>query len=348
MKNHRLGVWVQASPTQYLLHYRGGKIIRQGMGLGACRLPVTDHFTLVPCTAQSLTFAADQITRENQGVEIAGFAVWKIAQPEITAQRFDFDDPDEPTKAIGACLKDVVESAIRHRVANMTIEEVLRKRASIILELKRELEYITAQWGLAIDTIEIKHVRIMSKDVFTHLQASYREGLRLESETSRLRTEQEIAVRQLKQKEECQKQETDLKAAFQEQEHSLLQQKATLEHERLIAAARQQLDLQREQFAKEVAALKAEHPVLDAREEVESVRRTNEAKARTHEEAMARLEAGASRLNVEADNQRRADLALIGALPEMFGNLKLGEVNLTPDLIKSLVRLISRERRAAA
>jgi len=316
--------------------------------MGALRRPLVDHFTLVPCTAQNLSFAADQITRENQGVEIAGFAVWKICQPATTAQHFDFDDPDEPTKAIGVCLKDVVESAIRHRVANMTIEEVLRKRASIILELKRELEYITAQWGLAIDTIEIKHVRIMSKDVFSHLQAGYREALRLESETSRLHTEQEIAVRQLRQKEEREKQETALKAALQVQEHELLQQKANLDHERSVAAARSQLDLERENFAKEIATLQAERPVLDAREEAEELRRTHEAKARTHEEAMARLEASAARLTTEVDNQRRADLALIGALPEVFGCLKLGEVNVTPDMMRSFVRLLSRERKVAA
>ncbi len=346
MKKRMRTFWMQAGPTEYLLHYRRGKLIRQGMGIGAIRLPA-DHITIVPCTAQSLTFAADQITRENQGIEIAGFAVWKVAEPALTAQRFNFDDPDEPTKAIGASLKDVVESAIRHRVANMTIEEVLRRRASIIVELKKELDYITAQWGLSFDTIEIKQVRIMSREVFAHLQAAYREAIRLESETSRLQTEQAIMARQLKLQEERQEQENALASRAQEQKHKLLLQNAALEYERETLADRKRQELAREKMEQEKITLEAETRILAAREQVDAIRRGHALAARQHELESASLEAGAMRQKAEANNLRRADLALIEALPAALAKLNVKELNLTPDLLTNLIRQLRGRSQAA-
>ena len=82
-------------------------------------------------------------------------------------------------------------------VANMSIEEVLRKRGTIILQLKKELEYISEEWGIAIETIEIKNVRILSKTLFDNMQAKYRNALILESETSTLETQKEIEEKRI-------------------------------------------------------------------------------------------------------------------------------------------------------
>ena len=151
MKKRRRMGYVAVRPSDYVVHSRRGRVIRQGMGRSFFYLPATDRFCILPCTNNSIGFCADQITRENQGVEVTGFAIWKIAHPEATWLRFDFDGERDPIEAIGQYLKDVVEVAIRHQVANMSIEDVLRKRATIILELKRELAYITGQWGLEGD-----------------------------------------------------------------------------------------------------------------------------------------------------------------------------------------------------
>lgn len=328
------GRWgrVQASPTEYLLVYRRGRVIRHGFGLGAWCLPGLDHAIRVPCTANSLAFQADQVTQENQGVEITGFAVWKIAKPELAAQRFSFDDPTQAVATINAYLQDVVESAIRHRMANMTIEEVLRKRASIILELKRELAYITDQWGLELDTIEIKNVRILSPQVFTQLQAPYREALRLQSETTTLRAEQEIAAKRLGQQDAISRQENEYRQQEQERAHQLRLQQVRLD---------QQLEIESARLI--IARMKdADMPMLTAQANVEAVRRAGQTAACEQELAEARLRAEAQSLLAEAANRRRADLALVESLPEVAAKLKIGEVNLTPDIVVALTRLLGK------
>lgn len=323
MNKHTYRCRVQAGPTEYLLVYRRGRIIKQGFGLGAWCLPGLDHACLVPCTANNLAFKADQVTQENQGVEITGFAVWKIAKPEAASQRFLFDDPAQAVATINTYLQDVVESAIRHRMANMTIEEVLRKRATIILELKRELAYITDQWGLELDTIEIKNVRILSAQVFAHLQAPYREALRMQSETTTLQTEQEIAARQLAQKEAISRQENEYLLRDQVREHERKQQKLKLEQQAALETSRLSIERQ----------IEADLPVLVAQARVASARQEAERAAGQHDLAQARLSAEAQGLLAEAGNKRRADLALVEVLPNLAGHLKVGEVNITPEVL---------------
>lgn len=332
MNKHTYGGRVQAGPTEYLLVYRRGRIIKQGFGLGAWCLPGLDHPCLVPCTANSLAFKADQVTQENQGVEIAGFAVWKIARPEAAAQRFSFADPEQALATISTYLQDVVESAIRHRMANMTMEEILRKRATIILELKHELAGITDQWGLELDTIEIKNVRILSEQVFAHLQAPYREALRLRSETTALQTEQEISARQLAQKYELARREDELKREEQERGHQLSLLRARLDHELALEAARLAV----------ASITEADLPVLAAQARVEGARREAKTAACAQELAEARLRAEAKGLLADAGNRRRADLALVEALPEIAARLKIGEVNVTPEMAAALARLLGK------
>jgi hypothetical protein len=54
---------------------------------------------------------------------------------------------EDALAAIGGALQDVVESAIRHQVASMTIDDTLRKRGSIIRQLKDEMAYVAGLWG---------------------------------------------------------------------------------------------------------------------------------------------------------------------------------------------------------
>ena len=69
---------------------------------------------IIPGNVKNITFSADQISRENQGVEVSGFAIWKVGDPKKIYQNFDFKQENDTMEQVSAFLKDVVESAIRH------------------------------------------------------------------------------------------------------------------------------------------------------------------------------------------------------------------------------------------
>lgn len=328
--------YVRPRPSDFVIRMRKGAIVSQKQGLGFFCFP-WDQYCIIPSEVSTISFSADQITKENQGVQVDGFAIWKITQPEKAYLYFAFDLPSEAIVKIDQHLKEVVISAIRHQVASMKIEEVLRKRGTIILQLKQELSYITERWGLEIETIEIKNVLIMSKQLFSNMQATYRDAIRLESELSALKVEQEIAENRLEQQEkialreqEFQHHELERKA---DTEARALQQKATIELLRMqkdLAVFRQDQEMRRQRSALELETLEAEQPMNAARAAAE-------VEHKKHEIELAEADLRLVAERIAATNTEDATHILYAKLPEIAAALDINEVNLSPDTLRQLL-----------
>jgi flotillin len=316
--------FIVAGPAEFAIHRRGGQTLKAGRGISFLCLPLIDRCYIIPSTAQSIGFVADQITAENQGVEVAGFTVWKIDDPHKASACFDFSDSAVALASIGENLRNVVESAIRHQVANMAIEDVLRKRGTIILQLKNELAYIAGQWGLVIETVEIRNVKVLSTQLFAQMQAPFRDKMRLQSETSALETEKQLAERRLAQKE---------KIALQEREFQRRELERGSEAERLKIAAESQLqsfrlDEQRELVAKE--------------QSLHAVQATLQTERQRHTAALAAIEDETRRRQIETSNMEDHALVLIKQLAAALGSLNVNELNLGDASLRSLLRGLRR------
>lgn len=68
-----------------------------------------------------------------------------------------------------AILGEISNSIVRHRVANSTIEEILRNRDVVRNEIRSELNKIVNGWGVWLESVEITDVTISSSQVFTNL-----------------------------------------------------------------------------------------------------------------------------------------------------------------------------------
>lgn len=323
MTTRRFG-YIIAGPSEFVIHRRRGRTRKTGLGISLLCLPLIDRYYIIPSSAQSLSFTADQITSENQGVEVAGFAVWKIADPQKASTSFDFANSASALIAIGENLRNVVESAIRHQVANMTVEDVLRKRGTIILQLKSELAYIAEQWGLVIETVEIRNVRVLSDQLFKHMQAPFRDKMRLESETSAMETENRLVEKRLAQKEQV---------ALQEREFERRELERRSEAERLKIAAESQvqairLDHQRELVAREEGLHSAQAALATQRQR--------------HTAELAAIDDETRRRQIDTSNSEDWALALVRQLPTALAAFKVNELNLGDESLLSLVRNLGR------
>ena len=310
--------YIVASPAEFALHRRFGKTRRAGRGLGFFKLPWIDRYYLIPASAQCVSFSADQITAECQGVEVAGFAVWKVGDPEKARASFDFADRDTALGTIGGNLKNVVESAIRHQVANMTMEDVLRKRGTIILRLKDELAYIAGEWGLIVETVEIKNVRILSAQLFTQMQARFRDATRLESETSAMETERQLAWRRLAQREEL---------AVKEREFQRRELDRGTKGERAKIAAENAL---------KSARLEAETDTVPVEQALHEARALLDTARQQHRAALGVIDDDLKRRQIETANGENQTLALVKSLPAVAASLQIHELNLGDDLMRTL------------
>lgn len=178
---------VTAQPNEFLIQMRNGKVVHAGQGATCFKWP-SDSVTLVPTSLAKLSFAADQVTLEKVGVEVKGLAVYRIAEPMIAYRMIDLD-----RTALTDVLREMFVGATRRIVAGLSLDECITHRKDrVASELMKEIAPIlagegapsdtnSAGWGVVLDTIEIQDVRVLSQEVFSRLQAPFREKLALEA-----------------------------------------------------------------------------------------------------------------------------------------------------------------------
>lgn len=351
-KNKRGGL-VTASPSEFLVHQRLGRTRFLERGRAALVLPWIDRYAIIPSDANSVSFCADQITAENQGVEVSGFAIWSVVDPKRAVEAADFTDPAAAINRIGGHLREVVESAIRHQVANFTLEDSLRKRATIIERLKAELDDVAKQWGLAIATVEIKSVRIMSAQLFENMQAKFRDAVRLESERSAMSTKELIDRERAEVREEAARREL----AFREAEAARAAElrRAEIEREAEIEKLRgdrhltvelaklgyqSRLTEGRESARRE--AMKAETALIDLDTQLERLRFELDQTRAANRNQIATTDDAIERRRIEVANTKDATRLFLENLPGLLTGVSVKTLNLGDPLIVDALGRLAR------
>jgi len=198
--------YVGAQPSEYLVCTRDGVIDRRrsGQGVRIFKWP-RDSIAIVPTTLQRIDFVADQITRERVGVEVAGIAVYRIAEPELAFRVLNFSYGEAASEKLGATLREMFVGAARRLIANLALDECLTRRKETIARFLMDeiapvvsgegspADTTTGGWGVVIDTIEIQQVTIQSAQVFAHLQAPYRAEIAGRAELADLERARQVA-----------------------------------------------------------------------------------------------------------------------------------------------------------
>lgn len=200
--------FITAKPSEYLIVVRNGAIDtrRSGQGMRVWKWP-WNAVAIVPTTLQQIDFVADQITRERVGVSISGIAVYRIAQPDIAYRMLNFTYGERASEKLAQTLRDMFIGAARRLIANLTLDQCLQNRKEAIASFLLQeiapvvsgagrLEDTTEQgWGVLIDTIEIQDVKILSRQVFEHLQAPYRAEIAMKAEMAELERQRLVGER---------------------------------------------------------------------------------------------------------------------------------------------------------
>lgn len=69
-------------------------------------------------------------------------------------------------------------SIVRDRIANMSINDILKNRQKLRNGVKEEIQKVITGWGIWLETCEVTDVVIASKSLFTNLQTEFREKSR--------------------------------------------------------------------------------------------------------------------------------------------------------------------------
>ncbi len=150
-----------AGPTDRVFAYRGGRLVKQGMGVTAWVFPTTS-IAVVPTARQKQAFEFEIYTKDNQGFRVAGEITFEI-DPDIAAKCYDFTvDPatgDPKTEAIGEAGENAVNILRPHFLkfaAGKTIEELTGARH----ELEGQIQAVIAALPAATNGVKIVQVAV--------------------------------------------------------------------------------------------------------------------------------------------------------------------------------------------
>ncbi|MBN1178698.1 MAG: hypothetical protein JXD18_05775 [Anaerolineae bacterium] len=347
---------LRAEPNQYILHYRGGKVVRSGAGVAYWFHPLSAATAQVPVEDIESTFVLRERSADFQQVTVQVTLTYRITDPQKAAQRINFSLSldtgawlEQPLQRVESLWARWAQHPVRACLVALPLVEVVRAgadrtRAALEAALKDNTEI--AGMGLALVGVQVDQVA-PTAELERALQTPTREEIQQKADEATFQR-RALAVekeRAIKENELA----TEIELARRQEE--LIQQ----EGDNRMLGARQEAE--REAFAvqsaaeREVIAAEGTARQLRIRAEAEAERGiiTAESTARQIRiRAEADVEARRIALQVETDAEaRRVDMwrdappsVALGLAAQRFADKveRIEHLNLTPDLLGQTVQ----------
>jgi hypothetical protein len=314
-----LGIaFMKAAPTNYVLHYRSGKVAREGAGLSFFYYQPTSTIVSIPVSSVDVPFVFNEVTADFQAVAIQGQLTYRVADPKRLASLLDFSvnargkfESDDPEKLKERLINvtQVLASAVTHR---LPLKQVLVAYETLVSEVLAGLRESEPVRMLGVEIISLSIIAITpTPETAKALEAEAREMLLRQSDEAiyarrnaavaqeRLIKESELNTEIAVEEKRRQIRETKMAAdiAAEQQRASLVERK--VENDRKSADSR----------AYELAAMLTPLKDVDWR---------------------VLMAANASKIDPK--------IAVSMAFRDLADNAqKIGQLNITPDLLQSLM-----------
>ena len=294
---------LRAEPTQYILHYRKGRLTRSGAGLAYWFSPLSAAIAQVPIEDVETTFLLRERTADFQDVAVQCTLTYRIGDPEQAAARINFGLSlatgawsEQPLDRLAGLWSQRAQRPVRAYLTGMSVVEAVQRGAELVgaaIDQALQADGAIAAMGLALVTVQVTRVA-PTAELEKALQTPTREAVQQRAD----------------------------EAVFQRRALAVEKERAIKENELAteIELARRQEQLVRQQTA---------NRQLEVEQQAEAHRRLAEAQA----------EAEARRVAVWQDAPPRVIAGL--AAQQLAGKVgQIQQLHLSPDLLVALQRAL--------
>ncbi len=329
--------FIKVQPTTWLLQYRGGKVVREGLGLSFFYYAPTTSLVAVPIGSTDAPFIFQETTSDFQTVTIQGQTTYRVADPKRLAELLNFtlmpdgrsytsDDPKKlPERVI-----HVVNVLARAELQKLALREAIRASDAIVEAVRKRLgtaEEITSL-GLEILGLSVLAIKPVPETARA-LEAEAREQLFRESDeaiyarrNAAVEQERGIKENELNTEIAVENKKRQIRETQMEAERAVQEKKHVVEKEALEA------DIGIEDRRKKLVELEAENARAEADVRAYGVEATMKALGTTD----ARI------LQALASTSMKPEQLIAFAFQELAGKAeKIGQLNISPDLLRELL-----------
>jgi hypothetical protein len=329
--------FIKVQPTVYLLQYRKGQVLREGVGLSFFYYAPNTSLVAVPLASDDAPFIFEEVTADFQAVTIQGQVTYRVADAKKLAGLMNFtlnargqgyvsEDPQKlPQRVI-----NTVNVLARAELQKLPLREAIRASDALVQAVRKGLAASgeVAQLGLEILGLNILAIK-PTPETARALEAETREQLLKEADEAiyarrNSAVEQERAIKENElnteiaietKKRQIRETQMDAERAVQEKQHQISQ-----------------------------ADMAAKVLLEDKRKALVALAATN---AKTEADARAYAVSTSMQAISTVDARVLQALASVGMKPEQliavaFQELagradKIGELNISPDLLRELI-----------
>ncbi|NUU63597.1 SPFH domain-containing protein [Paenibacillus agri] len=329
--------FVKFQPSEYVLKVKNGKVVREGIGLSFHYYAPTTSVVVVPVSSIDVPFIFEEITHDYQTVTVQGQLTYRIVDYRKTTQILNYtynlkkntylsDDPGKLAQRVINIAKVLTKKQMEQLPLRDAIQSSERLARSITQEIARndEIEKLGIElMGLSILAI------VPNKETLRALEAQAREEILRDADNALY----ERRNASIEQERRVKENELSTEIAVETKKKQI--RETQLDAER--AVKQKQNQMKEEQLSFDTALEEKKQELI----ELAIANKKAEADARAYE-----LSAIMNSLQNVAPNVLQA-LTQVGMNPEkliaiafqdLAGNAgKIGQLNITPDLLQGLI-----------
>jgi SPFH domain/Band 7 family protein len=181
--------FMKASPTTYVLHFRNGRIRREGAGLSFYYWGPTSMLVAVPLASADAPFAFQEATADFQAVAIQGQVTYRVADPRRLAGALDLSvSPDgryrtDDYQKLSERLVHATQTLMRAETQQLSLREALTSSAALSERVLARLRTAEAVVGMGVDVLGLSILAIRpTPESAKALEAEAREALQRRSD----------------------------------------------------------------------------------------------------------------------------------------------------------------------
>jgi len=329
--------FIKVDPSTYLIKYQNGKIVKEGAGLSMFYYAPSTSLVCVPVGSEDVHFMFSELTKDFQETTVQGQVTCTIEDVHALTSMLNYtlnakgEYASEDPKKLPRRVLNLIQVSIREQLSQLNLKEALSSSEVMAKAVKECLKSSSAIKSLGVDINELSIVSVKpNKETARALEAETREVLlRQADEAVYLRRNAAI-----EQERVIKENELNTEIAMEDKKREIMERQ--LEAEKSEQEKRQQIceaEMAGDIVLQQQNAELVEVTVANKKKEAESKAYAVEA----HLNAIAKSDPKI--VEVLAMSGMNPAQLIASSFKELAENAdKIGELNISPDLLKQIMK----------
>lgn len=352
-------MYIKFSPNEYVMRYRNGKVVSEGVGLSFLFFERNTSVVSIPVSNNDADFIFSETTSDFQVVTVQGQLTYKIVDFKKISSALDFTvdlknkaHSGNPINKLSKRMINIAEVLVKSVIGSTTLTTAIQSSQTLATSVYEELKKNEELMGLGVQVTGFSILKVAANaETARALEAKTREEILKQAddalyERRNASIEQERRVKEnelntelsIEQKKKTIKEsEIATKKMVLEKENELAKirvenenelAKIRVENENEIKKSQLENEAILEEKRKELAELRLENSKKESEAQAYRISAVMDAYGKLSPEVLVAL----ATMNMEPEK------LIAQAFQQLAGNSeKIGQLNITPDLLESVM-----------